>query len=96
MNDRDFFFLQQRRRFLRQSACGLCTIALADLLAREGRTADTSEVINPLRSLPSHFTPRANNVSFIFMAGAPSHLDLFDPKPVMRELHGKPVPESFL
>jgi hypothetical protein len=96
MNDRDFFVLQQRRRFLRQSACGLGTIALADLLAHEGRTADTSEVINPLRSRPPHFTPKAKSVIFLFMAGGPSHLDLFDPKPGMRKLHGQPVPESFL
>src|SRR5438270_10262498 len=96
MNERDSFFLQQRRRFLRQSACGLGTIALADLLAREGRTAGTAQVVNPLWPRPPHFTPRAKSVIFLFMAGAPSQLDLFDPKLVLQKLHGQPVPESFL
>jgi hypothetical protein len=96
MNGRDFFFLHQRRRFLRQSAFGLGTVALADLLTREGRTAGRPEVPNPLRPRRPHFAPRAKSVICIFMAGGPSHLDLFDPKPVLHKLSGKPVPESFL
>jgi hypothetical protein len=43
-----------------------------------------------------HFSPRAKNVIFIFMSGGPSHLDLFDPKPKLNQLHGQAVPSSFL
>ena len=43
-----------------------------------------------------HFAPRAKNVIFIFMAGGPSHLDLFDPKPKMAALHGQPMPTSLV
>ena len=79
--------LQGRRSFLQSTACGLGSLALARLLQAE--TAATP--------LPGpHFPPRAKNVIFLFMAGAPSQLDLFDPKPRMRQLHGQPVPDSFL
>ena len=43
-----------------------------------------------------HFAPRAKNVIFIFMVGGPSHVDLFDPKPKLNELHGQPLPESLV
>ena len=46
--------------------------------------------------LSRRFRPRAKRVIFLFMAGAPSQLDLFDPKPKLKELHGQPVPASFL
>src|SRR5688572_1498783 len=86
-----------RRHFLQTSACGLGSIALADLLAREGLTADAEPTAaSPLAPRATHFAPRAKRVIFLFMAGGPSHLDLFDPKPAMKELHGKPVPQSFL
>jgi hypothetical protein len=79
--------IQQRRRFLQRSACGLGLIALGELLHREGASVQAAR---------AHFPARARNVIFLFMAGAPSHLDLFDPKPVMRKLHGQPVPASYL
>ena len=81
---------QHRRDFLRHTACGLGSIALAGLLQRDSRAA------NPLAPKIGHFAPRAKRVIFLFMAGAPSQLDLFDPKPTMRRLHGQPVPQSFL
>ena len=84
----------QRRLFLQRTACGLGTIALGDLLARDSQSAEKS--IRPFRPLAPHGTPRARNVIFIFMAGAPSQLDLFDPKPGMKRLDGQPVPASFL
>jgi hypothetical protein len=69
-------------------------MALAELLAGEGRTAEKGDT--PFGPKPALFPPRARSVIFLFMAGAPSHLDLFDPKPVMRKLHGQPVPTSYL
>ncbi|HUY35507.1 MAG TPA: DUF1501 domain-containing protein [Pirellulales bacterium] len=87
--------VQERRRFLRQSACGLGMLALADLLKSETRGDGAQAIESPAPKL-AHFTPRAKSVIFLFMAGAPSQLDLFDPKPEMRRLHGQPVPESYL
>ncbi|MCU0862249.1 MAG: DUF1501 domain-containing protein [Planctomycetes bacterium] len=72
--------LLTRRHFLGQA--GLGAIALRALLADEQR-------------LP-HFAPRAKNVIWLFMAGAPSQLDLFEPKPVLQRHHGQPVPAEYL
>ncbi len=93
--------LQSRREFLKHSASGLGMIAMADLLARDGllasdgRTA-SAPAVDPLLPKRPHHAPRAKSVIFIFMAGGPSQMDLFDPKPLTRKLHGKPVPASFL
>ncbi len=76
----------QRREFLRRSAGGIGMIALSDLLAAEGRT--------PLDPRPPHFPSTARNVIFLYMEGAPSQLDLFDPKPELTRWHGKPLPPS--
>ena len=94
MSDTTFLATRQRREFLSRTACGLGSIALGDLLARDGLTATTGP--RPFEPAAPHFSPRAKNVIFIFMAGAPSQLDLFDPKPRMQQLHGQPVPASFL
>jgi hypothetical protein len=75
-----------RREFLRRSAGGIGMIALADLLAEEGR--------NPFEPRPPHFPAKARNVIFLYMEGAPSQLDLFDPKPELTRWHGKPLPPS--
>jgi hypothetical protein len=96
MNPEQFIGLRERRRFLKQSACGMGMIALAQLLGLEGRTAEAPAGFDPLRPRPPHFPARAKSVIFIFMAGGPSQLDLFDPKPVMRRFNGEPVPESYL
>ncbi|MFN0170864.1 MAG: DUF1501 domain-containing protein [Bryobacteraceae bacterium] len=88
MTYRDFVRIQSRRQFFRYCAGGLETIAVAQLMAAEGRA--------PLAPRPPHFAPKAKNVIFLFMSGAPSQLDLYDPKPKMRELHGQPVPASLM
>ena len=78
---------QTRRDFLRQASIGLGTVALAQLLESDGYAAS-----DPLGPRPSHFKPRAKNVIFLFMEGAPSQMDLFDPKPALQKWHGKPAP----
>ena len=83
--------LPHRRRFLRDSACGLGSIALSLLLAEDGRSAATSD---PLREREPHFRPSAKNVIFLFQAGGPSQLDLLDPKPSMRRWDGQSLPDS--
>jgi hypothetical protein len=80
-----------RRQFLRSSGYGLGAIALSQLLERDGYGADTA---NPLAPRPPHFPAKAKNVIFLFMEGAPSQMDLFDPKPELRRWHGKPLPPS--
>ena len=84
--------ITNRRHFLQESACGLGTIALANLL----RVDEASGAGNPYAVRTTHHRPTAKNVIFLFMAGGPSQIDLFTPKPKMRELHGQPVPASFL
>ncbi len=84
---KDITAIHSRRSFLRDCAGGIGTIALANLLAQEGRTAEL-----PLMARKPHFAPKAKNVIFLFMEGAPSQMDLFDPKPELRKWHGKPLP----
>ena len=80
---------QVRRDFLTTSASGLGLAGLGAML-----TAD--ETISPLAIKPPHFAPKAKNCIFLLQAGAPSQLDLFDPKPKLNELHGKPLPNEIL
>ena len=82
-----------RRDFLTSSACGLGAAGLAALLTEDGLLAADP---NPLAAKPTHFEPRAKSCIFIFNAGAPSHLDLFDPKPKLNQLHGQPMSDEQL
>lgn len=89
-----------RRAFLRRGATGLGSIALASLLnppafaARPKPAAPKEEkwrgVVQPL-----HLPARAKRVIWLYMAGGPSHLETFDHKPKLAELHGQPMPESY-
>ncbi|APZ93485.1 DUF1501 domain-containing protein [Fuerstiella marisgermanici] len=77
--------LDNRRRFLRRSAMGLGSTAAASLLAQvQAGTADAR----------THFPAKAKRVIFLFMAGAPSQLDLFDEKPDLHRQFNKPLPAS--
>lgn len=76
-------FLPSRRTVLRQTALGFGALALADLL----RAADA-----PAGSKGPHFPAKAKRVIFLFMKGGPSHLDTFDPKPLLDRDDGKPYP----
>ena len=82
---------KNRRQFLQHTACGLGSIALSQLLT-DSTLATNRKGLTARRP---HFKPRAKNVIFIFMSGAPSQYDLYLPKPEMRRLHQQPVPESF-
>jgi uncharacterized protein (DUF1501 family) len=81
-----------RRLFLRQSALGLGGIALSSLLGRESASAAD----NPFKGIldKPHFAPKAKRVIYLFMAGGPSQLDLFDHKPLLNDMNGKDLPES--
>lgn len=82
-----------RRDFLTTAASGLGTLALGSLLTEDGVFA-ASHAIDPLALASSHFPAKAKNCIFFFQAGAPSQLDLFDPKPKLKELHGEQLPPS--
>src|SRR6476661_3878668 len=90
-----------RRELFGRAACGVGTIALANLLARDGLAATpqtTPTPTAPSRGLPGlpHFAPKAKNIIYLFQNGAPTHVELFDWKPKLAELHGKPVPDSYI
>jgi hypothetical protein len=95
---------RSRREFLLSSASGLGAVGLGSMLAAEGVLADGGsaeaspslalDAVNPLAPKQSHFDGPAKACIFIFMAGAPSQLDLFDPKPKLDELDKQPLPES--
>src|SRR6187401_2551704 len=82
-----------RRWFFRQCGVGLGSIALASLLQPgQALAAAKAKGANPLTPHPPHFKPKAKRVIYLFMAGAPSQLDLFDYKPALSKYNGKPVP----
>ena len=82
-----------RRAFLQQSTTGLGALALASLLNRDLFAKDDPLAVpGALKHL--HFAPKAKRVIYLFQNGAPTHVDLFDWKPKLKELHGQPVPES--
>jgi hypothetical protein len=88
---------QSRRDFLTSSASGVGMLALASLLKDDGLLAAESRPLeggNPLASKPPHFPGKARSCICIYLEGAPSQLDLFDPKPKLKELHGQKLPDS--
>ena len=84
--------IQTRRGFLDTCAGGLGTVGLAHLMGLDGLTAATA--IGPAAPQGAHFAPKAKNLIFLFMAGAPSQMDLFDPKPGLKKWHGQALPPS--
>ncbi len=89
-----------RREFLTTTASGLGAMALGAMLSDDGllraEDAIAAPAASPLEPKPPHFEPKAKACIFIFMAGAPSQLDLFTPKPRLNELHGQKLPQSIL
>ncbi len=83
-----------RRTFLQRTGVGLGGVALASLLREEGHGGEQATHLFPPRAGLPHFEPRAKRVIFLCMAGGPSHLETFDYKPKLAELHGQPFPAS--
>lgn len=85
-------FTRNRREFVRDGFCGFGALALASMLQRDrARGAN----LNPLAAKPPHHDAKAKSVIFLFMAGGPSQVETFDPKPLLNELHGQPRPKEF-
>jgi len=98
-----------RRDFLTTTASGLGLAAVRAMLEAGGAVSPAAAIAgdagaaqsklgqaNPLAARPPHFAPKAKNCIFLFQAGAPSHLDLFDPKPKLNDLDGKPLPAEMV
>jgi len=81
-----------RRTFLHHTAVGIGSMALGSLLARCG--AGGGEQAEQVANLLPHFAPRAKRVIYLFQSGAPSQLELFDWKPLLRTMNGQELPES--
>jgi hypothetical protein len=103
MNCQDKFYRNQdprqvtRRWFFEQCGVGLGAIALGQLLAENGYAATMNAgAKNPLAPKQPHFPPTAKRVIFLFMAGAPSHLEMFDYKPQLAKFDGTLPPPDLL
>ena len=78
----------RRREFMGRGALGFGSLALAGLMQEEAQAASAS-----LLPVVPHFPPRAKNVIFLFMDGGVSHVDSFDPKPLLAKENGV-LPEN--
>src|SRR5207302_7305413 len=83
-----------RREFLTDCFCGAGSLAFASMMAQQQAMAAR---YNPLAPKPPHMPEHAKAKAFIFvyMAGGPSHLETFDPKPLLNELNGQKRPAEF-
>ncbi len=87
--------LLARRTFLQHGGLSLGALALSSLLRGDTRAAPATPP-DPLAPRAPHFAPRAKHIIYLHMVGAPSQLDLFDPKPELQKLHGQLCPNSFI
>src|SRR5689334_4219841 len=82
-----------RREMLRKCGCGFGYLAMASLFSDLARVSSQAAQ-NPLAPKPTHFPAKAKRVIFLFMHGGPSHLDTFDPKPLLVRDQGKTLPSG--
>ena len=89
---------QTRRHFFQDCRVGLGALALGTILNadQDAATAATKATQHPLSPRPAHFPPQVKNVIFLFMAGGPSQLELFDHKPKLQSMEGQVIPESYV
>ena len=84
--------VQNRRQWLRNTACGFGSVALANILASESARAEVGRKNGYGAALDApHHTPKAKRVIFVFLQGSPSQLDTFDYKPRLQKDDGKPL-----
>jgi uncharacterized protein (DUF1501 family) len=96
MNDHQILREQTRRHFFSDCRVGLGSIALANLLADSNDVAAAELQKSMLAPKKTMFPARAKRVIYMFMAGGPSQLDMFDHKPMLNKLNGEPMPQSYL
>ncbi len=92
-----FVTTNSRREFLARAGAGFGSLALASLLSGErSAAAATQGFKNPIAPRTPEYPARAKSVIWCFIDGGPSHIDLFDPKPALGKLAGKPLPDTFV
>src|SRR5262252_2155135 len=88
---------ETRRHFFGRCGVSIGQIALAQLLSGGKLLAGPAPApAGPMDPKPPHFPAKAKNVIYLFMAGGPSQLELFDYKPTLSKFDGKPMPESLV
>ncbi len=85
-------FTRNRREFLCDACCGIGSLAFGAILSQEAARA---AAMNPLAPKPPHHRAKAKSMIFLFLAGGPSQVDTFDPKPLLNELNGQKRPAHF-
>jgi hypothetical protein len=83
-----------RRYLFRQCGIGVGAMALGSLLGKDGVASEQTK--NAMSPKPPHFPSKAKSIIFLFMAGGPSQLELFDYKPKLYELNDQPIPQSYI
>lgn len=84
-----------RRHFFSRCGVGVGSMALSSLMQRDSAAA-LPAMQNPLAPRQPHGTAKAKSIIYLFMAGGPSQLEMWDYKPKLAELSGKPIPESYI
>ncbi len=87
---------QTRRHFFSRCGVGVGSIALGSLLHRAADAEPALAAQNPLAPKPPHFPAKAKSIIYLFMAGGPSQLEMWDHKPKLAELNGQPIPGSYI
>ncbi len=85
-----------RRHFFKQTGFGIGSLALASLLNENIFAAPAQASQNPFATKAPHFAPKVKNIIYLFMAGAPSQIDLFDYKPKLKQYDGQNIPDEFI
>jgi hypothetical protein len=86
-----FESILNRRHFLERAGAGFGSVALLNLLAEQGLLADEKSPDDPLSARTMHFPAKAKSVIWLFMEGAPSSVDMFDPKPELTKRDGQKI-----
>lgn len=86
--------IQSRREFLTKSAMGFGALGLAALLNPASAMAGSPPTVPSGHPSLPHFAAKAKRVIYLFQSGAPSQMDLFDPKPLLNEMYGEELPDS--
>ena len=96
MNEDDLLKQQTRRHFFHQCGIGVGSMALSTLLRNDGYAGSDTAIQNPLAPKSPHFPAKAKSIIYLFMAGGPSQLEMWDYKPKLAELNGQPIPDSYI
>jgi hypothetical protein len=90
--------MMHRRELIQRTGMGIGMLGLASLFAEEQPAlgGPPNGLANPLQPKQPHFPGRAKRVVHFFLNGGPSHVDTFDPKPMLAEYAGKPIPQTYL